>query len=122
MKYAAQMRKILIALLLVPLFSYSQEKEIKNGTYISTRQTEKLKLNLLDGNKYELVFLYGNYEKKGDTLFLGNQVGKKSYFSAKFHSDAGISNKVAVKIKNKYITTYMAQIYVGTQDGSLPVQ
>ncbi|TGD57391.1 hypothetical protein [Flavobacterium humi] len=116
------MKKILIALLLVPSFSYSQEKEIKNGTYISTRQTEKLKLNLVDGNKYELVFLYGNYEKKGDTLFLGNQVGKKSYFSAKFHSDAGISNKVTVKIKNKYITTFMTQIYVGTQDGSLPVQ
>ena len=117
------MKKTLIALLsLTSLLSYSQEKGIKSGTYISTKQTEKLKLNLLDGNKYELVFLYGNYEKKGDTLYLGNQVGKKSCFSVKFGSDAAISNSVQIKLKSKYITTYMAQIYVGMQDGSLPVQ
>lgn len=111
-----------LLLSLATLLSYSQEKEIKSGTYISTKQSEKLKLNLLDGNKYELIFLYGDYEKKGDTLYLGNQVGKKSCFSVKFGSDAAISNSVQIKLKSKYITTFMSQIYVGTQDGSLPVQ
>lgn len=53
------MRNFIWSLLLFTsgiFMSYSQTKGIEKGTYLSTNKGQKIKLNLLDDNKYELVF------------------------------------------------------------------
>lgn len=37
--------------------SFSQTKGIETGSYLSTNKGQKIRLNLLDDNKYELVFI-----------------------------------------------------------------
>ena len=48
--------------------SFAQTNGIEQGTYLSTNKGGKIKLNLLEDNKYELVFYSGGYEIKGDSL------------------------------------------------------
>ena len=48
--------------------SFAQTNGLEKGTYLSTKKGEKIKLNLLDDNKYDLVFYSGEYEIKGDSL------------------------------------------------------
>ena len=75
--------------------SFSQTNGIEKGTYLSTNKGGKIKLNLLDNNKYELVFYSGGYEIKGDSLvFLKNTENKVNRFDLTFAKD-----KKAKKVK-----------------------
>jgi hypothetical protein len=98
--------------------SFSQTKNIEKGSYLSTNKGQKIKLNLLDDNKYELVFYSGNYEVKGDSLLFTPSAKSENGFELAFKND-----KKAKKIKIKFSdAVYYYSFYVGTQKGSDNVQ
>ena len=97
--------------------SYSQTKGIEKGTYLSTNKGQKIKLNLLDNNKYELVFYSGDYKIKGDSLSFFQTEKTENSFNLTFKND-----KKAQKIKIKFLDPSYYSFYIGTQSGSEPVQ
>ncbi|QSB26910.1 CDC27 family protein [Flavobacterium sp. CLA17] len=97
--------------------SFSQTNSIEKGTYISTNKGQKIKLNLLDNNKYELVFYSGEYKIKGDSLLFSQEVKTDDSFNLAFKND-----KKAKKIKIKFLEPSYYSLYIGTQKGSEPVQ
>ena len=93
--------------------SFSQTKNIEKGSYLSTNKGQKIKLNLLEDNKYELVFYSGNYEIKGDSLLFTPTAKAESGFDLAFKND-----KKAKKVKIKFVdAVYYYSFYVGTQKG-----
>ncbi|MEP6932183.1 MAG: hypothetical protein ABI850_19325, partial [Flavobacterium sp.] len=97
--------------------SFSQTKSIEKGTYISTNKGQKIKLNLLDDNNYELVFYSGEYKIQGDSLMFSQNKKVEDAFSLSFKND-----KKAKKIKIKFLDPSYNPFYIGTQKGSEPVQ
>jgi len=98
--------------------SFSQTKNIEKGSYLSTNKGQKIKLNLLEDNKYELVFYSGNYEIKGDSLLFTSAAKTESGFDLAFKND-----KKAKKVKIKFVDAiYYYSFYIGTQNGSGDVQ
>jgi hypothetical protein len=98
--------------------SFSQTNNIEKGSYLSTNKGQKIKLNLLDDNKYELVFYSGDYEIKGDSLLFVPNTKSESAFDLAFKND-----KKAKKVKVKFSdAVYYYSFYVGTQNGSGDVQ
>ncbi|MTH14986.1 hypothetical protein [Flavobacterium sp. LC2016-01] len=93
--------------------SFSQTKGIEKGTYLSSNKGQKIKLNLLEDNKYELVFYTGNYEIKGDSLLFFQKEKAESNFDLAFATD-----KKAKKIKIKFPDSSYYSFYLGTQKGS----
>ncbi|MDQ6470430.1 hypothetical protein RB619_07235 [Flavobacterium sp. LHD-80] len=110
------MRKFVWSVLLIitgVFFSFSQVKGIEKGTYLSTNKGGKIKLNLLDNNKYELVFYSGNYEIKGDSLIFIQNEKSESNFELAY-----VIDKKAKKTKIKFSDSSYYSIYIGTQKGS----
>lgn len=108
------MRKFVWSVLLVITgisYSFCQVKGIEKGTYLSTNKGGKIKLNLLDDNKYELVFYTGNYEIKGDSLIFIQKEKSESSFNLAFATD-----KKAKKIKIKFPDSSYYSFYIGTQN------
>ncbi|WP_264536086.1 hypothetical protein [Flavobacterium sp. N1736] len=97
--------------------SFSQTKTIEKGTYISTNKGQKIKLNLLEDNKYELVFYTGEYKIKGDSLLFFQKAKAESAFNVVFNK-----GKKSDKVKIKFIDPSYYAFYIGTQNGSEPVQ
>jgi len=97
--------------------SFSQTKGIEKGTYLSANKGEKIKLNLLDNNKYELVFYSGDYEIKGDSLLFTQKVKSENAFDVAFTTD-----KKAQKIKIKFLDPSYYSFYIGTQNSNGPVE
>ncbi|KFF06996.1 hypothetical protein [Flavobacterium reichenbachii] len=94
--------------------SFSQTNGIEKGSYMSTNKGQQIKLNLLDNNKYELVFSSGNYEIKGDSLLFINDKKESSVFELDFKRQ-----KNAKKIKIKFLdSSSLYSLYLGTQNGS----
>ncbi|WP_456312918.1 hypothetical protein [Pseudomonas shirazensis] len=97
--------------------SFSQTKTIEKGTYISTNKGQKIKLNLLDNNKYELVFYSGEYKIKGDSLEFIQTKKVENPFNLTYKND-----KKSEKIKIKFLDPSYYSFYIGTQKGSEAVQ
>ncbi|MBF4514867.1 hypothetical protein IRZ71_00835 [Flavobacterium sp. ANB] len=97
--------------------SFSQTKTLEKGTYVSTNKGQKIKLNLLENNKYELVFYSGEYKIKGDSLLFVQTEKAENSFNLSFKND-----KKAQKIKIKFLEPSIYSFYIGTQNGSEPVQ
>ncbi|RZJ50841.1 MAG: hypothetical protein EOO44_15620 [Flavobacterium sp.] len=97
--------------------SFSQTKVIEKGTYLSTNKGQKIKLNLLDDDKYELVFYTGDYKVKGDSLVFSQNKKADDSFNLTFKSD-----KKAKNIKVKFSDPSYYPFYIGTQNGSGEVQ
>ncbi|KAF2079577.1 hypothetical protein [Flavobacterium sharifuzzamanii] len=98
--------------------SFAQTNGIEKGTYLSTNKGGKIKLNLLDDNKYELVFYSGGYEIKGDSLvFLKSKNTVNNRFDLSFAKD-----KNAKKVKIKFLNPSYYSFYIGTQKGTETVQ
>jgi hypothetical protein len=93
--------------------SFSQTKGIQKGTYLSSNKGQKIKLNLLDNNKYELVFYSGDYEIKGDSILFSQKVKPATAFDLAFKKD-----KKAQKIKINFLDPSYYSFYIGTQNGS----
>lgn len=107
-----------LAFVCVVFCSFSQTKTIEKGTYISTNKGQKIKLNLLEDNKYELVFYTGEYKIKGDSLSFFQKEKAESAFNIVFNKDKKKTDKVKIKFTDP---SYYA-FYIGTQNGSEPVQ
>ncbi|MBF4466661.1 hypothetical protein [Flavobacterium sp. LC2016-12] len=101
----------------VTFVSFSQTKGIQKGTYLSANKGEKIKLNLLEDNKYELVFYSGEYEIKGDSLLFTQKLKSENTFDVAFATD-----KKAQKIKIKFLEPSYYSFYIGTQNSNGPVQ
>ncbi|MDQ6528126.1 hypothetical protein [Flavobacterium sp. LHD-85] len=98
--------------------SFAQTNGIEKGTYLSTNKGGKIKLNLLEDNKYELVFYSGGYEIKGDSLvFLKGTNNTVNRFDLSF-----VKDKKAAKVKIKFLNPSYYSFYLGTQKGSESVQ
>jgi hypothetical protein len=106
-----------LLLFCVTFVSFSQTKGIQKGTYLSANKGEKIKLNLLENNKYELVFYSGDYEIKGDSLLFIQKVKSENAFDVAFATD-----KKAQKIKIKFLEPSYYSFYIGTQNSNGPVQ
>lgn len=110
------MRNFIWSLLLFTsgiFISFSQTKGIEKGTYLSTTKGQKIKLNLLDDNKYELVFYSGGYEVKGDSLLFVKNASAETNFDLSFKVD-----KKAKNIKVKFTDPSYYSFFIGTQKGS----
>jgi hypothetical protein len=101
----------------VVFVSFSQTKTIEKGTYISNTKGQKIKLNLLDDNKYELVFYTGEYKVKGDSLLFSQTSKAESSFDLEYKND-----KKAKKVKIKFLDPSYNSFYIGTQKGTEEVQ
>lgn len=97
--------------------SFSQTKNIEKGTYLSTNKGQKIKLNLLDDNKYELVFYSGGYEVKGDSLLFTKNVSAETNFDLSFKVD-----KKAKNIKVIFKDPAYYSFFIGTQKGNEEVK
>ncbi|UWY29708.1 CDC27 family protein [Flavobacterium sp. TR2] len=97
--------------------SSAQTNGIEKGTYLSTNKGGKIKLNLLDDNKYELVFYSGGYEIKGDSLVFLKSKNTVNRFDLSF-----VKDKKAKKIKIKFLNPSYYSFYIGTQKGTETVQ
>ncbi|SFD27719.1 hypothetical protein [Flavobacterium phragmitis] len=96
---------------------FSQTKDIEKGTYLSTNKGQKIKLNLLDDNKYELVFYSGDYIVKGDSLLFAKNTEAQTSFDLSFKVD-----KKAKNIKVKFLDPSYYSFYIGTQKGKEEVK
>ncbi|PBJ13213.1 hypothetical protein [Flavobacterium sp. ACN6] len=92
--------------------SFAQTNGIEKGTYLSTNKGQKIKLNLLEDNKYELVFYSGDYEIKGDSLLFAKNTAAQTNFDLSFKID-----KKAKNIKVKFLDPSYYSFYIGTQKG-----
>lgn len=97
--------------------SFSQSKSIEKGTYLSTNKGQTIKLNFLEGNKYELVLSSGEYKVKGDSLLFSQNKKEDDAFNLTFKND-----RKAKKIKIKFLDTSYYPFYIGTQKGAESVQ
>ncbi|AWK04122.1 hypothetical protein HYN56_07705 [Flavobacterium crocinum] len=97
--------------------SFSQTKGSEKGTYLSTNKGQKIKLNLLDDNKYELVFYSGDYIVKGDSLLFAKNTEAQTSFDLSFKVD-----KKAKNIKVKFLDPSYYSFYIGTQKGKEEVK
>ncbi|WP_281634712.1 hypothetical protein [Flavobacterium luteolum] len=97
--------------------SFGQTNGIEKGTYLSTNKGGKIKLNLLDNNKYELVFYSGDYKIEGDSLIFLKNTKTVNRFDLSFAKD-----KKAKKIKIKFLNPSYYSFFIGTQNGSEAVQ
>ncbi|WP_281230869.1 hypothetical protein [Flavobacterium gelatinilyticum] len=114
------MRNFIWSLLLVSFgitVSHSQTKKLEKGTYLSTNKGQKIKLNLLNDNKYELVFYSGEYEIKGDSLVFAKNTPSGTSFDLAFKTD-----KKAKNIKIKFLDPSYYSFYIGTQKGNEEVK
>ncbi|KAF2512642.1 hypothetical protein [Flavobacterium foetidum] len=100
-----------LMLFLLVFSSFSQT--IEKGTYISTAKGQQVKLNLLENNKFELVFFSGDYEIKGDSILFGRKESGESVFNLEFKED-----KKAKKVKVTFLDPAYYSLYIGTQNGS----
>ncbi|WP_233209638.1 hypothetical protein [Flavobacterium sp. 9] len=76
----------------------------------------KIKLNLLDDNKFEFVLFSGDYKIKGDSLLFCQNIKTESPFNLEF-----VKDKNAKKIKIKFSEPHYIPFYIGTQNDSEPV-
>ncbi|MEN2399702.1 hypothetical protein GKZ90_0007930 [Flavobacterium sp. MC2016-06] len=105
-----------LVIICVTLSAFSQTKNIEKGSYLSADKGQQIKLNLLEDNKFELVFYSGNYEIKGDSLLFLKNKNAKSIFDLDFKRE-----KNAQKIKVKFQDSDFYSLFIGTQKGSEPV-
>jgi hypothetical protein len=98
---------------------FAQTTTVEKGSYLSTNDGQKIKLNLLDNNKYELVFFSGDYEVKNDSLVFTNDAKSNGVFDVDF-SDAKTVN--SDKIKVSLFEGPYDGFYIGTQNTVEPVE
>jgi hypothetical protein len=97
--------------------SFSQTKSIEKGAYLSTNKGQTIKLNFLEGNKYELVLSSGEYKVKGDSLSFVPNKSTNDAFHLTFKN-----SKNAKKIKIKFSDASYYPLYIGTQKGTESIQ
>lgn len=107
--------------LLVSTSSFAQQETLKSKSYYSVDNLgRRMKFNLLDNNKFELVMFYGDYEIKGDSLLFKDSNVNFSFFEVQYLKNTSIaSDKIKLSFQNDH---GFYGLYLGTQDGTDPVQ
>ncbi|MCC9062974.1 hypothetical protein [Flavobacterium piscisymbiosum] len=97
--------------------SFAQQETLKSKSYYSLDDSgRRMKLNLLDNNKFELVLSYGDYEVINDSLLFKNKDGDKSVFEVQYIKNAKIKrDKIKVSFEED---SSLYGIYIGTQNGT----
>lgn len=103
--------------LLVSTSSFAQQETLKSKSYYSVDNLgRRMKFNLLDNNKFELVLSYGDYEVIKDSLLLKNKDGGKSVFEVQYIKNAKIKrDKIKVSFEEGSL---LYGIYIGAQNGT----
>ncbi|CAA9198667.1 hypothetical protein FLA105534_02288 [Flavobacterium bizetiae] len=106
-----------LVFLLVSTSSFAQQETLKSKSYYSVDNLgRRMKFNLLDNNKFELVLSYGDYEVTNDSLLFKNKDGDKSVFEVQYIKNAKIKqDKIKVSFE-EYSSLY--GIYIGAQNGT----
>lgn len=106
---------LLFLFLSVP--SFAQQETLTSKSYYSLDDSgRRMKLNLLDNNKFELVLSYGDYEVINDSLLFKNKDGDKSVFEVQYIKNAKIKrDKIKVSFEED---SSLYGIYIGTQNGT----
>ncbi|PBJ13214.1 hypothetical protein [Flavobacterium sp. ACN6] len=118
------MRSFLCVLLMffcLQIPSFAQQETLKNKSYYSLDSSgRRAKFNLLDNNKFEFVTLYGDYQVKGDSLVFTGWNVDIPFFEVKYLKKTSIaSDKIKLSFQNDQ---GFYGLYLGTQDGTDPVQ
>jgi len=111
----------LLLFLFLSVPSFAQQETLKSKSYYSLDDSgRRMKLNLLDNNKFELITLYGDYEVKGDSLLFKNSNVDVPFFEVKYLKKTSIaSDKIKLSFQNDH---GFYGLYLGTQDGTDPIQ
>ncbi len=116
------MRKILSLLFILCFISVqSQVNTNKNitepGVYKSVSQGQNILLKMNEDKTYEMVFLYGNYETKNDTINFKS--GKKNDDTFVLKNDKIADFSSTLKLNFVYDQVYLSSyyLYIGTQEG-----
>ncbi|MFQ6600805.1 hypothetical protein [Flavobacterium sp. C3NV] len=107
----------LLLFLFLSVPSFAQQETLKSKSYYSLDDSgRRMKLNLLDNNKFELVLSYGDYEVINDSLLFKNKDGDKSVFEVQYIKNAKIKrDKIKVSFEED---SSLYGIYIGTQNGT----
>jgi len=107
----------LLLFLFLSVSSFAQQETLKSKSYYSLDDSgRRMKLNLLDNNKFELVLSYGDYEVINDSLLFKNKDGDKSVFEVQYIKNAKIKrDKIKVSFEED---SSLYGIYIGTQNGT----
>ncbi|MFH7016663.1 hypothetical protein [Flavobacterium sp. FlaQc-47] len=111
----------LLLLLFLSVPSFAQQETLKSKSYYSLNDSgRRMKFNLLDNSKFELITLYGDYEVKGDSLLFKNSNVDVPFFEVKYLKKTSIaSDKIKLSFQNDH---GFYGLYLGTQDGTDPIQ
>lgn len=111
----------LLLFLFLNVPSFAQQETLKTKSYYSLDNLgRRMKFNLLDNNKFELVTFYGDYEVKGDSLLFKDSNADVSFFEVQYLKNTSIaSNKIKLSFQNDH---GFYGLYLGTQDGTDPIQ
>ncbi|MGE8341471.1 hypothetical protein BSF41_06500 [Flavobacterium sp. ACN2] len=111
----------LLLFLFLNVPSFAQQETLKTKSYYSLDNLgRRMKFNLLDNNKFELVTFYGDYEVKGDSLLFKDSNADVSFFEVQYLKNTSIaSDKIKLSFQNDH---GFYGLYLGTQDGTDSVQ
>ncbi|MCC9071938.1 hypothetical protein LNQ49_10130 [Flavobacterium sp. F-65] len=106
-----------LVLFFMTAISFAQNQTIEKGSYLSKDDNQglRIKLNLLENNKYELVFWEGDYEVKQDSLLLKGKEKNRTVFDVNYTYDGPVNTG---KLKVKFEETLYYSFYIGTQNGT----
>ncbi|MFH7003784.1 hypothetical protein [Flavobacterium bizetiae] len=106
-----------LVFLLVSTLSFAQQETLKSKSYYSVDNLgRRMKFNLLDNNKFELILSYGDYEVTNDSLLFKNKDEDKSVFEVQYIKNTKIKrDKIKVSFEED---SSLYGIYIGAQNGT----
>lgn len=107
----------LLLFLFVSVPAFAQQETLKSKSYYSLDDLgRRMKFNLLDNNKFELVLSYGDYEVIKDSLLFKNKDGDRSVFEVQYIKNAKIKrDKIKVSFEED---SSLYGIYIGAQNST----
>ncbi|MCC9071939.1 hypothetical protein LNQ49_10135 [Flavobacterium sp. F-65] len=104
-----------LVLFFITAISFAQNDTIERGSYLFIGDDvleSAIKLNLLENNKYELVYWKGDYEVKQDSLLLK---GDEFIFDVDYTYDEPDNSG---ELKVTFTPSLYKGVYIGTQNGT----
>ena len=92
--------------------------KLENGSYFGETNATKVKLNILDNNKFEFVVYEGTFIQKGDTISFIDAKFNNGIFNVKFYKQNVTSQKIYLNFENHTSYDILINIFVGIQKSS----
>lgn len=108
---------LLLLFLLAYIPSFAQKETLEKKSYYSLDASgRRMKFNLSDNNKFEMVVAYGDYEIINDSILFKNRDGDQSVFEVQYiKSSKTKRDKIKVSFEKE---SSLYGIYLGTQNGT----